>query len=156
YLDGWVEKDTRPAMLFGRAFEQALGAYFRREDAAVCLYCQWAQYQNQPLHYAERDSWDRMLEHGVHLLHRFSQEDRVRVLQPCRSLQIKFVRPLSLGNEFVAYVDAIGKLDGQGCLLEWKTTSARYPEQPEGLLALDPQLLCYSWITGISDVAQIV
>ena len=32
YLDGWQEKDTRAAMLFGRAFEQALGAYFRRED----------------------------------------------------------------------------------------------------------------------------
>jgi PD-(D/E)XK nuclease superfamily len=32
YLDGWKEKDTRGAMLFGRAFEQALGAYFRRQD----------------------------------------------------------------------------------------------------------------------------
>jgi hypothetical protein len=28
--------------------------------------------------------------------------------------------------------------------------------KPEGLLALDPQLVCYSWITGISDVAQVV
>ena len=42
------------------------------------------------------------------------------------------------------------------CLLEWKTTSSRYPEQPDGLLALDPQLVCYSWITGISEVAQVV
>jgi hypothetical protein len=32
YLDGWKEKDTRPAMFFGRAFERALAAYFRRED----------------------------------------------------------------------------------------------------------------------------
>jgi hypothetical protein len=32
YLDGWKERDTRAAMLFGRAFELALGAYFRRED----------------------------------------------------------------------------------------------------------------------------
>lgn len=42
------------------------------------------------------------------------------------------------------------------CLIEWKTTSARYPEEPDGLLALDPQLVCYSWMTGISEVAQIV
>jgi PD-(D/E)XK nuclease superfamily protein len=28
YLDGWKEKDTRAAMLFGRAFERALGAIF--------------------------------------------------------------------------------------------------------------------------------
>ena len=27
YLDGWKEKDIRAAMLFGRAFEQALAAY---------------------------------------------------------------------------------------------------------------------------------
>ena len=53
-------------------------------------------------------------------------------------------------------MDALGQLDDRGCLLEWKTTSSRYPEEPEGLLALDPQLVCYSWITGISDVAQIV
>ena len=36
YLDGWQEKDTRAAMLFGRAFEQALSAYFLREDARCC------------------------------------------------------------------------------------------------------------------------
>jgi len=156
YLDGWQEKDTRAAMLFGRAFEQALGAYFRREDPAAALFKEWAAYQNQPLHYAERDSWDRMLQQGIQLLERFCQDDRVRIRQPRRNLQIKFERPLSAGNDFIAYIDAIGQLDGRGCLLEWKTTSARYPEEPDGLLALDPQLVCYSWITGISEVAQIV
>jgi hypothetical protein len=34
--------------------------------------------------------------------------------------------------------------------------SSRYPEEPAGLLALDQQLVCYSWITGISDIAQVV
>lgn len=92
----------------------------------------------------------------VQLLERFCQEDRVRVRQPRRNLQIKFVGPLSAGNDFVAYVDALGQLDDCGCLLEWKTTSSRYAEEPNGLLALDPQLVCYSWITGISDVAQVV
>jgi hypothetical protein len=47
-------------------------------------------------------------------------------------------------------------MDGTRCLLEWKTTSSRYPEEPLGLLMLDPQLVCYSWITGISDVSQVV
>src|SRR5205814_7272868 len=96
------------------------------------------------------------LAHGIQLLERFCQDDRVRVPQPRRNLQVKFTRPLSGRNDFVAYIDALGKLDGQGCLLEWKTASARYPEQPEGVLALDPQLVCYSWITGISEVAQVV
>jgi hypothetical protein len=56
----------------------------------------------------------------------------------------------------VAYIDAIGKLDGKRCLLEWKTSSSRYPEEPDGLPSLDPQLVCYSWMTGIAEVAQIV
>jgi len=156
YLDGWQEKDTRAAMLFGRALEQALAAYFRREDAAAALYQEWAMYQNQALRYSERDSWDRMLQQGIQLLERFCQDDRIRVRQPRRNLQIKFVRPLATGTDFVAYVDAIGKVDGRQCLIEWKTTSSRYPDEPEGLLALDPQLVCYSWITGISEVAQVV
>jgi hypothetical protein len=66
------------------------------------------------------------------------------------------MRSLPSGNEFVAYIDAIGELDGQRHLIDWKTTTSRYPEEPEGLLALDPQLICYSWMSGISDVALIV
>jgi len=156
YLDGWQEKDTRAAMLFGRAFERALAAYFLREDAAAVLFHEWSTCQNQGLHYANGDNWDRMLHQGIQLLDRFCQDDRIRIRQPRRNAQIKFTRPVSGKNDFVAYVDAIGKLDGTRCLLEWKTTSSRYPEQPDGLLALDPQLVCYSWMTGISEVAQVV
>jgi hypothetical protein len=156
YLDGWKEKDTRAAMLFGRAFERALGAYFRREDPAATLFSEWSQCQNQGLHYSKADSCDRMLQQGIMLLDRFCQDDRIRVRDPRRNLQIKFTRPISGKNDFVAYIDAIGKLDGRRCLLEWKTTSSRYPEEPAGLLSLDPQLVCYSWITGIAEVAQVV
>jgi hypothetical protein len=42
------------------------------------------------------------------------------------------------------------------CDLEWKTSSARYPDEPDGIAALDPQLVCYSWMTGIDQVAQAV
>ena len=130
YLDGWKEKDTRAAMLFGRAFEQALSAYFRREDSAAALFKEWAVFQNSPLEYANGTNWDRMPQQGIQLLERFAQDDRVRVRQPRKNLQIKATRPLPKGSEFVAYVDAIGCLDGTRCLLEWKTTSTRYPEEP--------------------------
>jgi hypothetical protein len=70
-------------------------------------------------------------------------------------MQVEFLRSLAGGNNFLSYVDAIGTLDGKPTLLEWKTTAARYPEEPEGLIALDPQLICYSWISGISDVAVV-
>jgi len=97
-----------------------------------------------------------MLQQGIQLLERFAQDDRVRVLQPKKNLQIKFMRSLLKGNDFVAHVDAVGNLDGLRCLLEWKTASSRYPEEPQGLLMLDPQLVCYSWMSGIPEVAQVV
>ena len=155
YLDGWKQKDTRAAMLFGRAFELALGAYFRREDPGEVLFREWSACKDQGLQFSNHDTWDRMLERGIMLLIRFCQDNRIEIQQPRRNLQIKFTRPIGR-NEFVAYIDGIGKLDGVRCLLEWKTSSSCYPEEPEGLLALDPQLVCYSWMTGISEVAQVV
>jgi CRISPR/Cas system-associated exonuclease Cas4 (RecB family) len=156
YLDGWKEKDTRAAMLFGRAFERALAALFRREDPGSVLFAGWSACQRQNLHYSIGDSWDRMLRQGIMLLTRFCQDGRVQVQQPRRNLQVKFTRAIAGSNDFVAYIDAIGNLDGARCLLEWKTSSSRYLEEPEGLLSLDPQLVCYSWMTGIAEVAQIV
>src|ERR1700752_5314264 len=115
YLDGWKEKDTRAAMLFGRAFEQALGALFRREDPGAVLFAEWSACQNQGLHYSNRDS---------------CQEDRIQIRQPQRNLQVKFTRQVAGNKDFVAYIDAIGKLDGKRSLLEWKTSPSRYPEEP--------------------------
>jgi len=155
YLDGWKQKDTRAAMLFGRAFELALGAYFRREDPGEVLFREWSACKDQGLQFSNHDTWDRMLERGIMLLIRFCQDNRIQIHQPRRNLQIKFTRRVGR-NEFVAYIDGIGNLDGTRCLLEWKTSASCYPEEPEGLLALDPQLVCYSWMTGISEVAQVV
>ena len=156
YLDGWTEKETRAAMLFGRAFERALGGLFRREDPGAALFAEWSACQDERLHYSNRDSWDRMLQQGIMLLTRFCQDGRVQINQPQRDLHVKFSHSISDSNDFVAYIDAIGKLDRRRCLIEWKTSSSRYPEEPEGLLSLDPQLVCYSWITGIAEVAQVV
>jgi hypothetical protein len=61
-----------------------------------------------------------------------------------------------LANQFVGFIDAIGELDGVHCLMDWKTTSSRYAEAPQGLLGLDPQLICYSWLTRISEVGLVV
>ena len=156
YLDGWREKETRAAMLFGRCFEKALGAYFLREDGAAVLFKEWRANRDAQLEYGNGDSWDRMVRQGVQLLERLARDNRVQVRQPRRNLQVKLVRRLPNGSDFVAYIDALGYLDGTQCLIEWKTTTSRYPEEPEGMLALDPQLICYSWISGVADVALVV
>ena len=48
YLEGWKEKDTRANLVFGRAFEQALSAYFRREDSTQRLHDEWAGLEKLP------------------------------------------------------------------------------------------------------------
>src|SRR2546425_10619319 len=100
YLDGWKEKDTRAAMLFGRAFERALAAYFLRQDAAVAPFQEWKPYQDQKLEYSHGDTWDCMLEQGIQLLNHFCPDDRVRIRPPRPNLQIKVLRPPSAPNEF--------------------------------------------------------
>src|SRR5437868_10225528 len=94
YLDGWQEKDSRAAMLFGRAFEKALAAYFRREDAAAAFFTEWSAYRDSGLAYSGNDTWDRMLREGFQLLDRFAQDDRVRIPRPRRNQQVKFTRPI--------------------------------------------------------------
>jgi PD-(D/E)XK nuclease superfamily len=120
------------------------------------LFEQWFGYRNLTLDYARGDTWDSMLHEGIHLLERFAQDDRVHIRNPRRNLQVQVVRRLSSANEFVAYIDAIGELDHKHAIIDWKTSAARYPDQPAGLLALDPQLVCYSWITGEPEVAFVV
>ena len=156
YLDGWREKETRAAMIFGRCFEKALGAYFCGDDCSAVLHREWGAFRDTPFEYKRVENWDRLLHQGVHLLERFVRDNRVHIPQPQQNLQIKVMRELPNANQFVSYIDAIGELDGFRCLMDWKTTTSRYPEEPAGLLSLDPQLICYSWVTGISDVALVV
>jgi hypothetical protein len=156
YLDGWREKETRAAMVFGRCFEKALEAYFCGDDYGAALFREWGAYRDTPFEYKKGETWDRLVHQGVHLLERFVRDNRIRVPQPKENLQIKVTREFQDGNDFVSYVDAIGELDGVRCLIDWKTTTSRYPEEPAGLLSLDPQLICYSWMTGISEVAFVV
>ena len=156
YLDGWQEKEAKASLLFGRSFERALASYFFGEDSGATLYKEWGAYRDAALEYGKGDSWDRMVHQGVHLLELFARDDRIRIRDPRQNLQVKVTRSLPQGNDFVGYIDALGYLGKTRCVIDWKTTTSRYPEEPSGLLALDPQLICYSWITGLSNVAIVV
>ena len=60
YLDGWKEKDARAAMMFGRAFEQAIVAYFRRDDPGAMLFREWVAHKHSQLEYSKGTTWDCM------------------------------------------------------------------------------------------------
>src|SRR5467141_93780 len=117
YLDGWREKETRAAMVFGRCFEKALGAYFSQEDSAAVLFKEWDAYRDAAFEYRKGESWDQIFHQGVHLLETFARDSRVRIDRPQKNLQIKMLRALPGGSEFVSYLDAIGEIDGQHCLI---------------------------------------
>jgi PD-(D/E)XK nuclease superfamily len=128
-LDGWREKETRAALMFGRCFAKALEAYFCGADCGATLYREWGAYREAGFAYKQGETWDRLVHQGVHLLGRFAQDNRIRISQPKENLQIKVVRELPNANQFVSYIDAIGKLDGVRCVLDWKTTASRYPDE---------------------------
>ncbi len=72
YLDGWQEKETRASMLFGRTFEKAVAAYFRREDPTHALFQEWVASKDAELEFPQGTTWDDMLQQGVKLLERFA------------------------------------------------------------------------------------
>src|SRR6202451_4192877 len=58
YRDGWREKDTRAAMVFGRCFEKALGAFFVQQDCTAALFKEWGDFRGTSLEYRKGESWD--------------------------------------------------------------------------------------------------
>ena len=106
------------------------------ERTAARLFTEWGAYRDAAFEYKKGETWDRMLHQGVHLLGRFAQDNRIRIAQPQDNLQIKTPAEPSEWNEFVSYIDAIGELDGQRCLIDWKTTTSRYTEGPRACFRL--------------------
>lgn len=51
YLDGWREKETRAAMIFGRCFEKALESSFKDEDCGATLFRELSAFRDAPLEY---------------------------------------------------------------------------------------------------------
>src|SRR5260370_25322996 len=83
-----------------------------------------------------------------------SKISRARRESSARSVRLLARRVSSISSEFdnvmASLMDAI-------IVYKWSLQStSRYPEGPEGLLSLAPQLVCYSSITVISEVVLVV
>jgi hypothetical protein len=156
YVDGWRGTETRPNVAFGRCFEKAVAAYFLREDSKQVFLREWTACKPAPLQFTRGDRWETVLQQGFVLLDRLAQDDRVEIRRPKRHLQVRVSKQLTGCRQFVAYIDAVGWVDGTRTIIDWKTSTCRFPAEPEGVVALDPQLVCYSWITGEPEVALVV
>jgi hypothetical protein len=91
----------------------------------------------------------------VTLLERFAQDGKVEIADPETDLQVPLHKFLG-AHEVHGFADAIGSFKGAPALIDWKTTSARYADEVPELIRLDPQLICYSWLSGISRVGFVV
>src|SRR5262249_9441289 len=89
YLDGWQEKETKAAMVFGRCFEKALAAFFLGQDSAAILFNEWSAHREKPLTFKAGENWDKYFHQGLRLLERFARDNRVRVSDPAHNLQLK-------------------------------------------------------------------
>jgi hypothetical protein len=120
-------------MLFGRALELALAPTSAGRFRGPYCFANAPHTKDQGLQFSNHDTWDWMLDRGIILLIRFCQDKRIRFTNHAATSRSRS-RVRSEKNEFVAYIDGIGKLDGIRSLLEWTTSSSCYPEEPKGRL----------------------
>jgi hypothetical protein len=148
--------EDKASLVFGRVFQSAVEAQFLVPDSVQFFTQCWSGVKDMPLEYGNGDSWEKMLEQGQALLEQFRQDQRVLIDDGRTAFQVKFRRPLPLSQKhFLAYVDAVGYVDGHHCLIEWKTTTQSYPENLGRVLELDPQLVCYSWAAQCQQVCLV-
>ena len=111
-------------MLFGRAFEQAWLPSFAEKTPGSAFFREWSAYKRSTLRVFELTTPGiACCSKAFMLLARFCS-GRPHPHPPATPQPAdQFETASRDGNDFVAYIDAIGNLDGRRCLLEWKTTS---------------------------------
>ena len=80
----------------------------------------WVRVMDGAMHFKDGESWDKFLHQGIRLLEQSARDNRIRVPDPKRNLQLKVERNISPADSFIAFVDAIGEMDGTPCLIDWK------------------------------------
>ncbi len=156
YLEGWKEKENKASLAFGKVFQTAVESQFLVEDSVEFFTKQWRAVKALELDYGNGDSWEKMLEQGQVLLERFREDQRVQIEDGRTDFQVKLRKALPMSQrDFLAYLDAIGWVDGIHSVIEWKTSTQAYPESLPRVLELDPQLVCYSWAAQKQEVCLV-
>ena len=107
------------------------GSLLPGEDSRRVLFKEWGAY-----HEASGVFQGRRLgadvRQGIQLLERLAQDNRIRIRQP-QSESAEEARSVASERQRLRGLPRCHRdLDGTKALLEWKTTTARYPEEPEG------------------------
>jgi len=93
--------------------------FFDREDAAAVLFREWSSCKLQHRQYSKYDSWDRMLQQGIHAVGFLSGMTGIRIRQPSATSKSN-----SFCNRRTKRVRGLHRCNRrtrrQRCLLEWE------------------------------------
>ena len=129
YLEGWQESEDKASLVFGKVFQSAVESQFLVADSVKFFTERWAGVKDLPLEYWRTAIVGRRCSSRARrCLRQFRRDTRVLIEDGQTDFQVKFRRPLPLSQKhFLAYVDAVGYVDGRRCLIEWKTTTQSLP-----------------------------
>jgi hypothetical protein len=161
-IDGWRQKGNKASLEFGKCVEAAI-QYFHEnglkpEDCTQEFKRLWLKWNEQELIYTDQEeNWATLYVMGSEMTKLY--EARLPSL-PIRNpkFQLQYKKKVFPGSEladleFMGYVDMLSTLeDGKRIVVDIKTAKSPLDLTPN-LVALDPQLREYAWMSGIQDVA---
>jgi len=144
YMEGWKPKVKKPSLLFGKAVDSAISAFFKiGNDPVLVFETAWHGLKESPIEWGKRNSWDSFREIGKSLLERFVAEEARRFTEVAEeNVQRRLTADLG-GLNVVGYPDLYGKVDGRITLVDFKTAQSSYnPDEVQ----LAEQLTAYWWL----------
>jgi hypothetical protein len=180
---GWKEKENKARFALGKAFENSIQWYHEHngEGAVERFRQEWEIYkENKLLQYtAVEKDWENCLKIGVDWakLYAIRQPSLPIPLSGQTIFQREFSKEVFPGDSNYGEIEYAGKLDiiayvepdhpmlpkliwkpeygaFRPLIIDIKTSGVDFPEA-YGLAAYDAQLRCYSYLSGIRDVALL-
>lgn len=175
---GWREKDSKAALMFGRALEDAIQFYHQTggrmgEEEFIRL---WTMCKDKELTYTKKEiNWDSLMRAGREMMRLYIIRQPSLPIPMDTIFQRQFTKevfpndPKFGGIEFFAKLDMITHADPHHPMLapiEWKPeygiyrpvivdckTSGIDLDSSVGIVKHDLQLRMYAWVRGVYDVA---
>lgn len=160
-IEGWRQKGKKASLEFGKCVESAIEFYhsngLKPEDCTQEFKRLWLKWADQPLDFTDQEeSWAVLYVMGSEMTKLY--EARLPNL-PIRNpkFQLCYEKALWPGTEladltFKGYVDMLSTLeDGRRVVIDIKTAKSGLDLTPN-MVAMDPQLREYAWMSGIQDV----
>lgn len=175
---GWREKDSKAALLFGRALEDAIQFYHQTggklgEEEFIRL---WTMCKDKQITYTKKEvNWEGLMRAGREMMRLYIIRQPALPIPMDTIFQRQFTKeifpnhPKLGGIEFFAKLDMIAHADPHHPMLpkiEGKPENGVYRpviidiktsgidlDSTAGIVAHDLQLRSYAWVRGIYDVA---